>query len=311
MKKYLIVLIVFIVIGGTLYHLNKEPLIQNPPVEQIDISTEQEVENITKEEKEVIKPYTVIGTSTEGLEIQAYSFGTGNKTLVYVGAIHGGYEWNSALLSYKLIDHLTENPKEVPSDLTVIVVPVANPDGLYKVVGTSERFLPTDAPQFDFANDVSLEDTVVSGRFNANDVDLNRNFDCKWQPKATWRNYSVGAGTSAFSEPESASLRDFFLEKSPEAVVFFHSASNGVFTSFCDGDALPGTVTLLKTYSEASGYMRYDDYPFYAVTGDAADWLSTQNIPAITVEESTHSALDWDKNILGIKAMFTLYSTTN
>jgi hypothetical protein len=41
-----------------------------------------------------------------------------------------------------------------------------------------------------------------------NDVDLNRNFDCKWQPTSTWRSTSVSAGTQPFSEPEAAAIRD-------------------------------------------------------------------------------------------------------
>ena len=150
--------------------------------------------------------------------------------------------------------------------------------------------------------------TIAPGRFNANNVDINRNFDCKWQPEAVWRNYEVGAGNTAFSEPESAALRDYFTRISPEAVVLFHSASNGVYTSFCENDALPGTVELLRAYSGAAGYARYDDYPYYEITGDAGDWLSTVGIPAISVELSTHTAIEWEKNRAGIEAMFELYS---
>ena len=253
-------------------------------------------------------PYEIIGASVEGREIQAYRFGEGEKKLVFVGAIHGGYEWNTASLSYELIDYFTANPNTIPSGIEVAVIPVANPDGLYKVVGTSERFAVTDAPQFDFAGDVSLKSTVVSGRFNANNVDLNRNFDCKWQKEATWGRHPVSAGTAVFSEPESKALRDFFLAERPTAVVFFHSAGGGVYGSLCEGDELPGTVELLAVYSNASGYPRHDDYQNYVVTGDATDWLSTQGTPAITVELDKHDIIEWEKNLAGIKAMIKLYS---
>ena len=68
---------------------------------------------------------------------------------------------------------------------------------------------------------------------------------------------------------------------------------------------MPGTVSLLSTYATASGYPRYDDYPYYEVTGDAADWLSTQGIPAITVELSTHESIDWTRNLTGLKAVLS------
>lgn len=284
---------IFYMVSSGKFSKQNERIVENTPMMDEDYS---------------VNAYEVIGKSIEGRELRAYQFGTGEKSLVYVGAIHGGYEWNSAFLSYEIIDYLTANPDVIPSDLKVIVIPVANPDGLNKVLGTSSRFLAADAPQFDYASEISLDDTVVSGRFNAGDVDLNRNFDCKWQSDAIWRNYTVGAGTAAFSEPETRALRDFLTAKSPKAVVFFHSASNGVYTSFCEGDALPGTAKLLAAYSGASGYPRYDDFPYYETTGDAADWLSTLGIPAITVELSTHKVIEWEKNLAGIEATFELYS---
>ena len=305
MKNILIGFVGFVVIIGIAYYF-----IQNKLGADLDLVAVDQAGLVVDETdvSEDVYSHEVIGSSVDGRDIEAYRFGDGEKKLVYIGALHGGYEWNSALLSYELIDYLTENSDVVPADIEVVVIPVANPDGLYKVVGTSTRFAAMDAPQFDFASELSLDDTVVSGRFNANDVDLNRNFDCKWQADATWREYTVGAGTEAFSEPEAAALRDFLLPLSPEAVVFFHSASNGVYTSFCEDDALAGTEELLATYSEASGYERFDDYTYYEVTGDAADWLSTQGIPAITVELSTHDVIEWNKNLAGIEAMFELYS---
>lgn len=295
--KFFVALIALAIIGSGIYYVFQKE--ENPSPAVVEEEKAEELDT---------NPYEVIGYSIEEREIQAHRFGTGKTKLVYVGALHGGYEWNTALLSYKLIDHLTANPDFIPSDIEVIVIPVANPDGLYKVLGTSERFLAADAPQFDFASEVSLGNEVVSGRFNAKSVDLNRNFDCKWQPQATWGSHSVGAGTAAFSEPEAMALRNFFLEELPSVIVFFHSASNGVFASFCNDDALPGTVELLEVYSRASGYPPYNDYAFYEVTGDAADWLSTKGIPAITVELSTHDVIEWEKNLAGIEAMLELYS---
>ncbi len=293
MKKTLIIsiLLTLFVIGGIIYFLTRNTTPPAPVDSQLNA-----------------KPYKVIGTSVDGREIQAYRFGTGERRIIYIGALHGGYEWNTALLSYELVDYLTANPGSIPGNISVVVIPVANPDGLAKVVGTSERFNSADAPQFDYADKVSINDPVVAGRFNANGVDINRNFDCNWQAKAIWRTNQINAGTKPFSEPESAALRDFLLAEKPVAVVFFHSASNGVYTSFCEGSPLPGTVELLAAYSKASGYARFDEYPYYEVTGDAADWLATKGIPAITAELKTHDMIEWEKNLAGIKAMFELYS---
>ena len=65
-----------------------------------------------------------------------------------------------------------------------------------------------------------ISDTFT-GRFNGQDVDLNRNWDCNWQPTGIWRDQVVNAGRSVFSEPETLALRDFFLAQ-PVAVSYTH-----------------------------------------------------------------------------------------
>jgi hypothetical protein len=254
-------------------------------------------------------PHDVIGHSVKNREIRAYRFGTGDRKIIFVGALHGGYVWNTALLAYQLIDFYSLAPELVPSDLQLIVIPVANPDGLHEAVGSWERFNFLDAPQFELATEIGPQDVAYDSRFNANKVDLNRNFDCNRNGKtAGWRQYVVDAGPTAFSEPESIALRDFFLQEVPKAVVFYNSASNGVYPSSCNSDPLPGTLDLQAQYSAASGYPSYKSYPYYDITGDAADWLSTKDIPAITVELSNHSSIEWEKNLWGIDALIAFYS---
>ena len=51
-----------------------------------------------------------------------------------------------------------------------------------------------------------IKGDVSSARFNADGVDLNRNFDCDWAPTGTWQNKTVSGGTAAFSEPEAAAI---------------------------------------------------------------------------------------------------------
>ena len=133
-KKLLIGLIVIVAIGtaGIFYIISTGKFLE--PDEGV-------VKNITEVNQDYsVDTYEVIGKSVDGRDIRAFQFGTGEKTLVYIGAIHGGYEWNSALLSYEIIDNLTANPDAVPSDLEVIVITVANPYGLNKVICTSSRF---------------------------------------------------------------------------------------------------------------------------------------------------------------------------
>lgn len=241
-----------------------------------------------------------IGYSVENRPIDAFSFGSGPTHLVFVGGIHGGYEWNSVLLAYRFMDYLSDTPDTIPKDLTVTVIPSANPDGVYKVVGKGGRFSESDAS--------TDKETLASGRFNAHKVDLNRNFDCKWQPKSTWQNKTVSAGGKAFSEPEAEAIRSFVAETHPDAVVFWHSQANAVYASQCENGILPETLEIMDAYSEASEYKSVKTFDAYEVTGASEDWLASQNIPALTVELQTRETVEFDRNLAGIKALFDYYA---
>lgn len=240
-----------------------------------------------------------IGNSVEGRGIDAYTFGTGDRMLMFVGGIHGGYEWNSVLLAHTFIDHFTANPELIPDDISVVIVPSANPDGLYAVLGREGRFNRDDVP----------DDTPFgTGRFNARGVDLNRNFDCKWKPESTWRGNIVSAGTEAFSEPEAAAIRDLVLKENPEAVVFWHSQANAVYASECEAGILPSTLVLMNTYADAAGYPAVDSFDAYPVSGDAEGWLASIGIPAVTVELKTHESIEWEKNLAAMQSVLAHYA---
>lgn len=247
------------------------------------------------------KGKSVIGKSTENRDITAYHYGTGDTEILFVGGIHGGYEWNTALVAYEMIDYLKANPEIVPNNLKITVIPVLNPDGLYKVVGTSTA-------NFTASNVSSSQAVQISGRFNANDVDLNRNFDCDWQTKGTWQNKTVSGGSKAFSELESQAIKNYIEVQKPKAVIVWYSAAGGVFASSCHNGVLPETLTLTNIYAKASGYPAYESFNFYEITGDMVNWLAKKEIPAISVLLTNHTNTEWTKNQAGIKAVLKHYA---
>jgi hypothetical protein len=226
------------------------------------------------------------------LPILRYRLGQGENVLVLVGGMHGGYEWNTILLAEKVRAYLGENPDLIPPSLAIDLIPNANPDGLYAVTGSSGASFD---PPADF-------EATIPGRFNGRYVDLNRNWDCGWQPTAMWGSEPVNGGAAPFSEPETEALRDFFLALEPAAVLFWHSAAVGVYPAACERPD-PASRSLAELYGTRAGYRVYDEFTHYAITGDASNWLSSVGIPAITVELSTHSALDWEQNLAGLLAL--------
>ena len=287
MKKFIIALIVIILIGlGIWVITTRKPETTETP--ETATTTNATTTPVALEE-------TSIGISIKGREIPIYHFGEGDKEVLFVGGIHGGYEWNTVLLSYELIDFLEANPDEIADCVTVSVIPVLNPDGLEEVVGTSGRFTKEDVP--------TAKSETIPGRFNANDVDLNRNFDCDWQATGVWQQTPVSGGTGAFSERESQAMKAYIEKNDPDAVVVFYSSAGGVFASNCHGGVSEETLELTNLYAKASGYPAYEEFDFYDITGDMVNWLAKESIPAISVLLTTHDTTEWEKNWKGADAV--------
>lgn len=239
----------------------------------------------------------VIGYSVERRPITAHRFGTGDTHIVFVGGMHGGYEWNSVLLAYEALEYF--NALKLPDNISVSVIPNMNPDAVYSVVKKEGTFSRADIPA----------GSHESARFNARGVDLNRNFDCKWKPTSMWRGRIVSAGSAPFSEPESRALRDFVVSERPDAVVFWHSQADAVYASECTDGILPQTLTLMRSYAHAAKYAAVETFDAYEISGDAEGWLATLGIPAITVELSSHEAIEWERNRAGISAVLADFAT--
>lgn len=236
-----------------------------------------------------------IGWSVQGRPLLSYRFGFGSQVLILVGGLHGGYEWNTTLLAYELIDYFIANPEQIPATVSLYIIPSANPDGQYLITGTDGRFTPEDV----------IADTEP-GRFNANEVDLNRNWACGWQTEAFWGSTLVSGGTAPFSEPETAALHTFLLREQPALVIFWHSKADGIFVGGCDEPYQPAK-DLANIYGQAVGYQVYDRFTAYPVSGDASDWLVSQNIPSFTVELSTRSRTHFSENLAGVLALLEHY----
>ena len=297
MKKTTIVTIFVLIIGIGAYFFLK---FSNVPVdlpneEQVATTTPEEIEEPTVQEGPI-----VIGTSAGNRDIIAYQYGTGDKHIVFVGGVHGGYSWNTALVAYELIDYLESNPSAIPEEVSVSVIPVLNPDGLEKVVGTTDRFS---------ASDVSKDQAVrVAGRFNDNTVDLNRNFDCDWQATGVWQDKTVSGGTKAFSEPETTAFKTYIENVKPEAVVVWYSSAGGVYASNCHDGVLPETRDIMNVFAKASGYTAYENFDYYTITGDLVNWLAKIGVPGISVLLTSHETTEWDKNKKGIDALLSHFS---
>lgn len=228
-------------------------------------------------------PVVTIGTSVEDRPIEAYRFGTGSTDVLLVGGIHGAYAPNTSALTDQVIRYARTNDDFVPAGVTLHVIPNLNPDGL--ATGQSP-----------------------AGRFNANDVDLNRNFDCEWQPEGVWRSQTVSGGAAPFSEPEAAALRSYVNEIEPDAAIVYYAADGGVYASNCRNGVTAATLELTNTYADAADYTANESFDFYSITGDAVNWMARENVPAISVLLSNYTDPEWEQNRAGIAAIMDVFA---
>jgi len=300
MQRGLIVLIVILIViagGAFWYHQEYQTsnTAENPAAATADTLQQATTTPAAQEQNQ-----TVIGKSVQGRDITAYHFGTGTKEILFVGGIGGGYEWNTALVAYQLMDYLKSNPDAIPADVKVTVIPALNPDGLYKATGKEGEFVASDVQ--------ASQDAQVSGRFNASNVDLNRNFDCDWKANGVWQNKAVSGGSSAFSEPESQAIKNYIGSSKPAAVISWYSSAGGVYASNCHNGVLPETKTLTDLFAKASGYPANDVWNYYELSGDMMNWLAKIQIPAISVLLTNHTDTEWNKNQAGVLAVLQHYA---
>ena len=217
----------------------------SPSIETSNNDKETNNENGSNDntEKIVYPTYEKLsyGSSENGRDLIYYSISPDNytSTLLMVFAIHGyedAYAKDGQLL-VDLAEYLKEHYKETSqtemANTRVLIVPCANPDGLYE--GTTNNGF---------------------GRCNAKGIDLNRDFDALHKVFNSVRNYTQ----HPFSAKESQALRDLINLESPDAVLDMHGWENCTIGDGKLADVFKTYVNLnhkTEFNSNCNGYLSY------------------------------------------------------
>jgi murein DD-endopeptidase MepM/ murein hydrolase activator NlpD len=213
----------------------------------------------------------VFGRSAGGRSLVAYRLGQGSQAKAIVGGIHGGYEWNTTELVSQTLAYLKTRPELVPDAITLYLVPALNPDG-------------------------AAAGHDIEARFNANGVDLNRNWDANWEADAVHGKTPVNPGSQPFSEPETRALRDWLIEHHVQALVSYHSKKGEIY----------GNPALGKALSQATGYPYQPEGVGYPTGGDLVTWCATLGIAAVDIELTDHIHTEWARNLRGLLAFVAI-----
>jgi murein peptide amidase A len=194
----------------------------------------------------IITPsYLSLGKSVKGRDINALVYGSGEKRVLVIAGIHGD-EQNTSVIARSLAVHI--NAETLPKNLTVIIVPDANPDGL-----------------------------LAATRVNANGVDINRNFPAKsW--RADYTEQRRFPGTQPSSEPETRAVLGLLERYPPQMVVTLHAAMGCVNW---DG---PGGAFAAQKLASINGYPLCESLG-YETPGSLGLLTGVdRQIPTVTIE---------------------------
>ncbi|MBN1922744.1 MAG: protein kinase [Anaerolineae bacterium] len=202
--------------------------------------------------------WSSIGSSVQRRELSLAKVGySGRTAVVVVGSIQGDQVSTRDAVN-SLITRTNNDKGAIPAGTMFYFIPSINPDG-----------------------------NASNSRYNANGVDLNRNWDtADWRSNAAVPGYPDGktgaGGRSPFSEPETQALRDLLrqLQSSDLKVIVFHSSvssPNEIYSAGRNSDAMASTVASILGYSvEAS-------WGAYTPTGEVLTWCGEQGIRAVDI----------------------------
>ena len=226
-----------------------------------------------------------IGQTFEGRDIWAIKFSDNPNNdedeaeVLYTG-LHHAREPMSYMNLFYYMHWLCDN-YEIDEEATNIInnrelwfVPAINPDGLV--------YNESIAPNGGGMQRKNMKETCSSG---ATGIDLNRNYDYMW---ALDDEGSSGngcdetyRGASAFSEPETQTIRDFIEDHDFPIAFNYHSYSNLMIYPFgysYDNDVPEEDLETFIAYGE--DMVQYNGYALgtgtdllYPVNGEACDWM--------------------------------------
>jgi len=210
----------------------------------------------------------IIGKSKNNIEIPFYKIGNEGRKILLIGAIHGN-ETGTTKLANRLIYNLKISPIE---NVSFYIVPTLNVDGYLCSVKNP-----------DYKNGGKV------GRFNAENIDLNRNFPTRsFKSKSVWntgKDYNdkteVFCGERGASTSEVKALMDFIRKENINYIVIFHNAGKDV-TAAND----PISHKLADIFSKESGYKVFcqKSWEELGQSGTFKEWCEENKIHLLEIE---------------------------
>ncbi|WP_172798201.1 M14 family zinc carboxypeptidase [Mycobacterium sp. GA-1285] len=187
--------------------------------------------------------WQTIGSSVRGAPIRILHVGRGPRKVLFIGGIHGDEK-----------EGLT----------TTIELPTA-----FESAGLADTVTLT------ILEDANPDGRAANTRFNANGIDVNRNF-----PAKNFDPTDPVNGGAPLSEPEARAIVETVDRIAPALILVAHSWAGREFINF-DGPA----AEIAQRFSEASGLPVEESSAFAPTPGSLGSYFGRdRGIPVLTIE---------------------------
>lgn len=246
-----------------------------------------------------------IGQTVDGNKL--YDFRVGNpaaeRHLLVFGGIHAREYITAQLVMRQLVQLLSDQStngsyeniavRELLSNTEIHFIPMANPDGIgisqLGLEGLHTEAVRETVRQIAAKDGKALTESYLrQWKSNANGVDLNRNFDARWESYNDHLGHASAdhyKGTAPECELESKALADLTRRFQFDATLSYHTQGEVIYWNFGqEGELKNMSLLLANRVSELTGYRL--DGNFQALdTAGYKDWaISKLGIPSLTIE---------------------------
>ena len=246
-----------------------------------------------------------IGQTVDGNKL--YDFRVGNpaaeRHLLVFGGIHAREYITAQLVMRQLVQLLSDQStngsyeniavRELLSNTEIHFIPMANPDGIsisqLGLEGLHTEAVRETVRQIAAKDGKALTESYLrQWKSNANGVDLNRNFDARWESYNDHLGHASAdhyKGTAPECELESKALADLTRQFQFDATLSYHTQGEVIYWNFGqEGELKNMSLLLANRVSELTGYRL--DGNFQALdTAGYKDWaISKLGIPSLTIE---------------------------
>lgn len=248
-----------------------------------------------------------IGTTPDGREIPVAVAGNPDASVHFLihASIHAREYMCTLLVMKQLEAFLSEYETGDPAlrDVVFHVIPMANPDGVaisqqgpeaIADPALHEGLVRIYEREREAGNtDLSQRDYFSKWKANARGVDLNCNYDARWEDIGGPSDPSSSGykGEAPESEPETQALARYTREHRFAGTISYHAYGSGYFWDFGQQGALrEKTRRLAWLVQSVSGYLPLEEILGGDSAGGYKDWaIEKMSIPSLTIEIGTTS----------------------